>query len=193
MNRFYSIKEIADWCGVSKTTIQRTINELELIPKRDKNRHLYTEDDVQLICQKLNRKPIESESKTANETKQNETSQTAKNQQQNEKKSTQNENYESKRIETDSTKDEFIKFLKQEIEIKNEQLKEKDHQIQEKEDEIKMLIATNGNLTKQIALLNQPQEVVEPVDVPFAEEVGIESDKAEAVETNKQKWWKFWT
>lgn len=193
MNNYFSVKELADWCGVSKTTVQRVINELELVPHKDKNRHLYSQEDSQLICQKLNRKPIESESKTTNDTEQTKTTQTAKNQQQNEKKSTHNENHESQRIETDSTKDEFIKFLKQEIEIKNQQLKEKDHQIQEKEDEIKMLIATNGNLTKQIALLNQPQEMVEPVDVPFAEEVGVESDKAEAVESNKQKWWKFWT
>ena len=104
MNRYFSVKEIADWCDVSKTTIQRTINELELTPKRDKNRHLYTEDDVQLICRKLNRKPIETESKTADDSEQNKTTQTAKNQHKTETKSEQNENHGTKRNETDLTK-----------------------------------------------------------------------------------------
>jgi hypothetical protein len=185
MNRYFSVKEIADWCDVSKTTIQRTINELELTPKRDKNRHLYTEDDVQLICRKLNRKPIETESKTADDSEQNKTTQTAKNQHKTETKSEQNENHGTKRNETDLTKDEFIKFLQKEIEIKNQQ-------IESQSEEIKMLILTNGNLTKQIELLNQPNQLVEAVDVCVAEEVGVSSDEAETIESSKPKWWKFW-
>ena len=78
MNNYFSVKEIAEWCNVSKTTVQRVINELELIPHKDKNRHLYSQEDSQLICQKLNRKPIESESKTTNDTEQTKTTQTAK-------------------------------------------------------------------------------------------------------------------
>lgn len=185
MNRYYSVKEIAEWCDVSKTTIQRTINELELTPKRDKNRHLYTEDDVQLICRKLNRKPIETESKSTNDSEQNKTTQTAKNQHKIETESQQNGNHETKRNETDLTKDEFIKFLQKEIEIKNQQ-------IESQSEEIKMLILTNGNLTKQIELLNQPNQLLEAVEVCVAEEEGQKSHEAEPIETSKPKWWKFW-
>lgn len=196
MNNYYTVKEIADWCGVSKPTVQRIINDLNLDYKKDRNRHLYSEEDSQLVCRKLNRKPIETESKSDNETEQNKTTQTAKNQQKNETESTQNENHESQRIETDFTKDEFINFLKQEIEFKNKQLEEKDKQIQTKEEELKALIGTNAYLTKQIELLNEPpnqlKEVIDPVEVNIDEEVVQESDESEAVETTKPKRWQFW-
>lgn len=185
MNKYFSVKEIAEWCEVSKTTIQRTINELELVPKRDKNRYLYSEDAVQLICRKLNRKPIETETKTANDSEQNKTKQTAKNQCENETNSTQNENHETKRNESDLTKDEFIKFLQKEIEIKNKQ-------IESQSEEIKMLILTNGNLTKQLEATNQPNQLVDAVEICDAEEVVMSSDEAELKETTKPKWWKFW-
>lgn len=196
MNNYYTVKEIADWCGVSKPTVQRIINDLNLNYKKDRNRHLYSEEDSRLVCRKLNRKPIETESKSDNDTEQIKTTQTAKNQQKNEKESTQNENHESQRIETDFTKDEFINFLKQEIEFKNKQLEEKDKQIQTKEEELKALIGTNAYLTKQIELLNEPpnqsKEVIDPVEVNVAEEVVQESDEPEAVETTKPKRWQFW-
>ena len=181
MSKYYSVKELADWCGVSKTTIQRTINELEIKFRRDKNRHLYSEEDCQLICRKLNRKPIETEPQTADETEQNKTTQNAKNQTKTETKSNQNENDETKRNETELTKDEFIKYLKGEIEKKNEQ-------IQNQSEEIKMLIMTNANLVKQIEEVKQPQQLVESVEAEVIEE----TDKPIEEENQPKKWWKFW-
>lgn len=170
----YSVREIADICEKSKTTIQRIINEEGIEYKVVKNKHLYDYESAELICRKVSRKAVENLTKTK-------PPQTAENQQENEKNQTiskQIENRETKRNQTDKSTDELIIFLKAEIEQKNQQ-------INSLIEENKMLITTNAVLVKQ---LEEPKKM----ELIEAEILDNEIIQTEAEQQENKKWWKFW-
>lgn len=205
----FTTKQIAELVGVTKPTIQKAINELNIQPERkdNNNRGYYGYADVVSIIKKA--KPNfdfslleEFSAKPQNETAkpQNETPNTAK---------PQNfaENLEN---QTEKPKNEELEFLKKALAIIEAQLAEKDKQLEKKDEQIKDLnnrLAEALQLTKgqqYIAAADKTTELLEADnkkevvinETAAAEENPISAErKTEEVipeETEKPKKKSFW-
>ena len=157
MNGYYSIKEIADKCGVSKPTVQRGIKELNIQPFKYKNKYLYDEKSYIQIMQYIAPKIETPQPQNPNETECNKT-------QQNEKKcnKTATENEENEKSETKRNTAEPGKDLL--VEILQNQLEEKDKIINSLLQQNTLLTQTNAFLTdtlektRQTALIEEKTE-----------------------------------
>lgn len=143
MDGYYSIKEIADRCGVSKPTVQRGIKELNIQPYKFKNKYLYDEVSTTKIIRYITPQIETPGTKQPNETECNKTQETAK---KCNKTATENEEIEkdeTKRKEMESEKDLIVELLKK-------QLEEKDKMIDKLLQQNTMLIQTNAFLSDSL-------------------------------------------
>ena len=163
MNGYYSVKEIADKCGVSKTTVQRGIKELNLQHFQYKNMYLYDEKSTALLMRHIAPKISTPGNENQNETDRNETEQTAKNQNKNDSETKENEKSGAERQRTESN-DNLI------IDILQKQLAEKDKIIDSLLEQNNMLVKTNAFLTDTLEKTKQSALLTDKESVPIEEE-----------------------
>ena len=171
-----TIKEIADICNVSKTSINRAIAELNIEKTLSGNKNLISDTDADRIvsllrgfgktCAEIN----PNQNKTETESIQNETNKT--------------ESSSSVFPETSKNDDSFIEFLK-------EQIKVKDSQISQLQEENRMLIQAQAFTIKQLERLSSPELIggnEENISNPEPkEEEKAESTTENTTETQQKK------
>lgn len=191
-----TIRECAEICNCSKTSITRLIKQLNIITVQDKNRLLVSDEDVEKLQQHVaNIAP--NETKTAPKIETNETenaTQPAKNA----PKCTKSKHIETK-IATFSTNRnttqnaDIISIYCETIEILKEQLKQKDKQIQNLQEENKLLIQSNAFSLKQLEEKNKAEAVQkqEP-DIKVYVEKSKETPPAQEIVKKKRKFILSW-
>jgi hypothetical protein len=150
-----TVKEIADKCGVSKTTVQRSIKELGISPYQHKNRYVFDDETADKIIEYIipNFKEVsicgdnESDCNTA---KQNDT--------------------KEKKIETTETENATNRTESQQlIEILRKQLEEKDNYIKDLSAKLDTQMEINKLQSQNIAFLNKSLEDRRKEDIETAE------------------------
>lgn len=141
-----TIKEIANICNMSKTSVNRAIAELEIKKVLSGNKNFVTDEDADRIVSLLR-----GFGKTCAEN-QNESNQ-------NESKTEQNEtnnSFSSSSVSIESSKnnDFLVDFLM-------EQIKVKDNQIAELQEENKLLIQAQAFTVKQLENFVTPEKITE--------------------------------
>lgn len=173
-----TIKEIADICKMSKTSVNRAIDELNIKKEMSGNKNYVTDEDadriVSLLC---------GFGKTCEEINPNQSKTETQSQQNNPKSS---ESCSSVISETEKNNDILINFLM-------EQIKVKDSQISELQEENRMLIQAQAFTVKQLERFTNPelitsqQENAEPD--PMKHEVPTQSENDRG---QKRTWFGFW-
>ena len=170
----WTIKELADYCGTSKTSINRVIKELEIEPTVQGNKNIIDYEDadrIVLFCRGfgLNCAENKTSQTTAN---QNETNQTNSSKTEN----VENTDFSSSSIVFENSKNDndfFVKFLM-------EQIKEKDRQIAMLQEDNKLLIQSQSYVIKQLELLKQ---------LPQTETETAPKEETKEEEPTKKHWW----
>lgn len=165
-----SIKEIAEICGYSKTSVNRTIKELGIQTETSGNKNMVSDSDADRIVSVLR-----GYGKTCEEIKPNQsTTETQSNQTATESKTT----VPSENV---SNNDFLVNFL-------IEQIKVKDSQIENLQNENQLLIQAQAYTLKQIEELKRietkPAEIVPET---------TESNQEPAEPTTKKRWSLFRT
>lgn len=160
-----TVKQIADICGMSKTSVNRAIKELNINTTLSGNKNLIDDKDadrIVLLLRGFGLNEIENETnQTKDKTKESET-------ETNHDKSSDSVNSVLKKSD-----DKLINFL-------IEQIKVKDNQIQSLQEENKMLIQAQAYTMKQIEELKKP-ETIETKEV-----IEVEESPAETKEEPKK-------
>lgn len=160
-----TVKQIADICGMSKTSVNRAIKELNINTTLSGNKNLIDDKDadrIVLLLRGFGLNGIENETnQTKDKTKESET-------EINHGKSSDSVNSVIK-----NSDENLVNFLM-------EQIKVKDNQIQSLQEENKMLIQAQAYTLKQIEELKKP-ETIETKEV-----IEIEEPPAETKEEPKK-------
>lgn len=166
----WTIKEVAEECNISKTSVNRAIKELNIKTELTGNKKIVKLNDVKRIVLKccgrvLNCSETETEQNTAEQIETNQGS-SATNQTKTEQTETATEQTETANIQPDKTaffdnsdfklneNENLISFLM-------EQIKEKDLQIANLQEQNKLLIQSQAYTIKQIELLTKEPEETE--------------------------------
>ena len=201
-----TIKELAQMCGCSKTTINRFIRQLNITTMQDKNRLLVSDEDTKKLQQhianiasnvtQIKIAPKIETSITENAPQQVETApnktktatKIATQQAKNTPKRTKIATNRNK-IAPNCTKTQQIETIKaaanidivaiycETIEILKEQLKQKDKQIQSLQEENKLLIQANAFALKQLEEKNEAEAIQKQEQEPDIK-VYVEKSKA---------------
>lgn len=168
-----TIKEIADICSMSKTSVNRAIAELQIEKTMSGNKNFVSDEDADRIvsllcgfgktCSNLNETSETNQSKTKTETEQ----------------INPNSSDSSNSVNSVSEKNnsDLVNFLM-------EQIKVKDKQISELQEENKMLIHSQAYTLKQIESLQKAEIIeVEEETRPIKNSTSQEQGK---------KWFQFW-
>ena len=181
-----TIKELAQMCGCSKTTINRFIRQLNITTMQDKNRLLVSDEDTKKLQQHVGNIAPNATQTAPDEIKiapKIETSITENAPQQ--AKNAPNRN----KIAPNCTKTQQIETIKaaanidivaiycETIEILKEQLKQKDKQIQSLQEENKLLIQANAFALKQLEEKNEAEAIQKQEQEPDIK-VYVEKSKA---------------
>lgn len=163
-----SIKEIADICGYSKTSVNRTIKELGIVTEISGNKNMVSDADADRIVSVLC-----GFGKTCEEIKPNQAETETKS------KQTETESKTSVLPDNVSNNDFLVNFL-------IEQIKVKDSQIENLQNENQLLIQAQAYTLKQI-------EELKRIDVKPAEIVPetTEENQEAAATTKKKRWFPF--
>lgn len=192
-----TIKQIAEMCNCSKTSIVRTIKELDIVLHPSGNKNLVSESDVLRIVAFWNNDVLNCGENLKNETNQDNTNSE-------EEKTTQNETSPSNSVSNENTVKEnnnldIVNFLLEQIKVKDSQITEKDSQIKALQEENKMLIQSQAYTLRQLELLTTGKQEPEKTVVPEQEEAKetiIVPEEAKVEDTqppiNNKKWWQFW-
>ena len=171
-----TIKEIAEMCGMSKTSVNRAISELKIEKIMSGNKNYIAEEDAKRIVSTLCGfgKSCEDIFKNQNKTEQIEP-EPIQNQTKTET-DTQNDNINpscsSSSVSSDSDKsnDFLINFLM-------EQIKVKDNQISELQEENRMLIQAQAYTVKQLEQFTKKELLTTQENKPEAEIIVEEQKK----------------
>ncbi len=181
-----TIKELAQMCGCSKTTINRFIRQLNITTIQDKNRLLVSDEDTKKLQQHVGNIAPNATQTAPDEIKiapKIETSITENAPQQ--AKNAPNRN----KIAPNCTKTQQIETIKaaanidivsiyyETIEILKKQLKQKDKQIQSLQEENKLLIQSNAFALKQLEEKNEAEAIQKQEQEPDIK-VYVEKSKA---------------
>lgn len=168
----WSIKEIANECNISKTSVNRAIKELNIKTDLAGNKKMVKLNDVKRIVLKCCGTVLNC---SENEANQNKTEQIETNQSNSKTNQNKTEQIETANIQPDKTafsdnsdfktNDNLMTFLMN-------QIKEKDLQIEKLQEQNKLLIQSQAYTLKQIELLTKEPD-------------NIEND----VQPQKRKWW----
>lgn len=165
MKNNITVKEIADLLGVSKTTVQRAIKELELTPDLIiKNKHIYEKETAKEIIEFIdNSFDFTGVFNFDTETKQNETEQN--------KHETKAETVGAIPPQTEEFRHDITTEY---IETLKEQIKQKDLMIADLLEQNKVLTYSNARITKALEdKTGEDQSIMDPGDPP-------------------KKWFQFW-
>lgn len=161
-----TIKEIADKCGVSKTTVQRSIKDLNVSPYKFKNKYVFDDETADKIIRYI--LPNYEEVSICGE---NETDCTTP----------QQTNTKEKKIETTATETATNRTESQQlIEMLRKQLEEKDNYIKDLSAKLDTQMEINKLQSQNIAFLNKSLE-----ERRTALEVSADIPKEEAKEEKK--------
>ena len=166
-----TIKEVADLCGYSKTSVNRAIKELEIKVVQSGNKNLVSDTDADRIVALLRGYGLNCEeiktnqSKTETETEQNKTNPSV--------------SISSVNSESEKNNSQLIDFLM-------EQIKVKDSQIQNLQNENTLLIQAQAYTLKQLEDLKKIETIVEESK---KEPIQNESEPEEPKEEPKKKSW----
>lgn len=144
-----TIKEVAEMCGMSKTSVNRAIEELNIEKTLSGNKNLVSDKDADRIVLLLRGFGVEWE--------ENETSQTKSTQNQNKSEENETKNETSQNsgmFETLKNNEFLINFLM-------DQIKVKDNQISELQEENRMLIQAQAFTVKQLEKFTNPESIQE--------------------------------
>lgn len=167
-----TIKEIADLCKVSKTSINRAIKELNIEKTLSGNKNLIDDKDADRIVSMLC-----GFGKTCAEIKTNQ------NKTETETEQIKTESEHSSNTDnsvTENNNDNYINFLLEQIKIK-------DKQIESLHEENKMLIQSNAYTLKQLEELKQ----IEVKDVNIINDESKEEQNPPETKEKKKRFW-FW-
>ena len=128
MNGYYSVKEIAEKCGVSKPTVQRGIKELNIEAYKYKNKFLYDEKSAALIMRHISPKIETPKTEPENESERQKSQNYEKNQDINETQNSKNEKDETKRNKAETERDLILEILQKQIEEKDKMIDSLLHQ-----------------------------------------------------------------
>ncbi len=205
-----TIKELAQMCGCSKTTINRFIRQLNITTMQDKNRLLVSDEDTKKLQQHIaniasnvtQNAPDEIKIAPKIETSITENApqqvETAPNKTKTATKIATNRN----KIAPNCTKTQQIETIKaaanidivaiycETIEILKEQLKQKDKQIQSLQEENKLLIQSNAFSLKQLEEKNKAEAIQKQEQEPDIK-VYVEKSKAASPQEVVKKKKKF--
>lgn len=185
-----TVKEIADLCECSKTTVQRTIKELNIQTVQNKNRLLISDTDTERIYRYIVGNVAKVADNAPNETTETENAteqgKTATEQSKTET-NVNNQNTKSKQADFSETADffkvysEMIEILKEQLKEKDKQLETKDRQIESLQEQNKMLIQSNAFTLKQLEdkskTERQEQNPTETGDIKESAEMPPETAK----------------
>ena len=163
-----TIKEIADLCGMSKTSVNRAIQELQIEKVLSGNKNLVADKDAERIVLLLRGFGLECSETETNQTR-TETNQNI---------STQN-NAEHTETEENSTKNKgnSENFQEDMLNFLLNQIKEKDKQIANLQDDNKLLIQAQAYTLKKLELLTETIQIEQ-------------KNQAQEPETpHKKRWW----
>jgi DNA-binding transcriptional MerR regulator len=149
-----TIKQIADICGISKTSVNRVIKELGIIPTMSGNKNMLSDQDADRIVLFLRGFGLNSE------TIKPEPAQT-------ETKSEQTEtehdiSVDNRNSISEKNSDQLVDFLM-------EQIKEKDKQIEKLQDENKILMQAHAFALKQLEDKSQIEPKAKDIIQPEVE------------------------
>lgn len=180
MKKEWSVRDLAELCGVSKPTVQAAIKELELeFDEFKKNRQIYYPTKARMIAEKikedLNFDEIficdDKDESLREERNDNEITNSEKVEKKSENIAKTSENVDKKLEEVEKRLEELAKSQQSEIEFLRKQIETKDQQIQDQTDQIKnltvkndTLLAANLKLSKQLEIEEKKadEEIVEP-------------------------------
>lgn len=144
-----TIKEVAEMCGMSKTSVNRAIEELNIEKTLSGNKNLVSDKDADRIVLLLRGFGMEWKE---NETNQNNSTQ---NQNKSEENETENETTKNSVISETLKNNEFL------INFLMDQIKVKDNQISELQEENRMLIQAQAFTVKQLEKFTNPELIQE--------------------------------
>ena len=179
MKKEWSVRDLAELCGVSKPTVQTAIKELELeYDEFKKNRQLYYPPKAKQIAQAIKEDLEfdkyfiidEKDEDLREERNDNETINSEKVEKKSPKVEKNSENIDKKLEEVEKRLEELAKSQQSEIEFLRKQIETKDLQIQDQTDQIRnltakndTLLAANLKLTKQLEIEEKKEEeIVDP-------------------------------
>ena len=163
-----TIKEIADLCGMSKTSVNRAIQELQIEKVLSGNKNLIADKDAERIVLLLRGFGLECSETETNQTKtetnQNISTQNNADDTETDKNSTKNKDH------SENTNENFVNFLM-------DQIKEKDKQISNLQEDNKLLIQAQAYTLKKLELLTETIQIEQ-------------KNQAQEPETpHKKRWW----
>lgn len=163
-----TIKEIADLCGMSKTSVNRAIQELQIEKVLSGNKNLVADKDAERIVLLLRGFGLECSETETNQTKtetnQNISTQNNADDTETDKNSTKNKDH------SENTNENFVNFLM-------DQIKEKDKQISNLQEDNKLLIQAQAYTLKKLELLTETIQIEQ-------------KNQAQEPETpHKKRWW----
>ena len=204
--RFYTVKEIADILGVSKTTVQKAIKAASIeFDKVEKNRQYYSFDKTKQIIVKVNKDFDLGTLQVGLEVENSPTK--TENQTENSQISTENSPTES---ENSKTQTENSPTIEKALEILEKQLDEKDSTIKDLQEKLAAAYSQISEQSKTIADLATKAQYITAADKTAQimdkqqkqEEMKASAEAAVIVQTEpqeeqqkpqkKKKWFEFW-
>ena len=180
MKKEWSIRDLAELCGVSKPTVQAAIKDLELeYDEFKKNKQLFyptkARKIAEIIKSDLNFDEIficgENDGSLREERTDNEKTKSEKVAKNSQNVAKNSENIDKKLEEVEKKLEELAKSQQSEIDFLRKQIETKDLQIQDQTDQIKnltakndTLLAANLKLSKQLEIeeKKQNEDIIEP-------------------------------
>ena len=204
--RFYTVKEIADILGVSKTTVQKAIKAASIeFDKVEKNRQYYSFDKTKQIIVKVNKDFDLGTLQVGLEVENSPTK--TENQTENSQILTENSPTES---ENSKTQTENSPTIEKALEILEKQLDEKDSTIKDLQEKLAAAYSQISEQSKTIADLATKAQYITAADKTAQimdkqqkqEEMKASAEAADIVQTEpqeeqqkpqkKKKWFEFW-
>ena len=144
-----TIKEVAEMCGMSKTSVNRAIEELNIEKTLSGNKNLVSDKDADRIVSLLRGFGKDWEEVETNQNK------STQNQNKSEENETETETPKNSVISETLKNNEFL------INFLMDQIKVKDNQISELQEENRMLIQAQAFTVKQLEKLTNPELIQE--------------------------------
>lgn len=183
-----TIKEVADICGRSKSSVNRIIKELNIKIERVGNTNYITDDDLRRICVFWSIDGLIWEEKNSNQTKSNH-DETKSNQ----IKPESTETVSNVSSVPEEEKENYIKILLEQIKMLQEDNKDLREDNKSLRDENKSLRQSNTIALNQLLLLQSKQPEAEETQEPEEEIIIVpEVSNSKEPEQPKKKWWEFW-
>lgn len=195
-----TIKELAQMCDCSKTTINRLIKQLNITTVQDKNRLLVSDEEAEKLQQHVvngvmnnapnatqnapnERKPLQKSQQMQQKTKHNK-AENATNRNTTQHIETENATFNTNRNTTENA--DIISIYCETIEILKEQLKQKDKQIQSLQEENKLLIQSSAFALKRLEEKSEA-EAIQEQDIKVYVEKSKEAPPPQEVVKKKKK------